>query len=226
MTKLLAIDTSTEACSAALFVEAQVRVRFRMAPREHSQLLLPMLDELLGEAGLAVTQLDALAFGCGPGAFTGVRIAAGVIQGIALGADLPVVPVSSLAALAQGACRESGARRVLAAIDARMGEVYWGAYEADADGLMVVLGDERVVAPEAVSMPEGNGWTGAGSGWDTYHEVLVQHHGEALVEWQAQRFPHAHDVALLGVRDFATDLGVSAEQALPHYVRDQVVQRP
>jgi tRNA threonylcarbamoyladenosine biosynthesis protein TsaB len=226
MTNLLAIDTSTEACSAALSVDDRVSARFRLAPREHSQLLLPMLDELLEEAGLAVTQLDALAFGCGPGAFTGVRIAAGVIQGIALGADLPVVSVSSLAALAQGAWREFGAGRVLAAIDARMGEVYWGLYEAGAAGLMTPVAEERVAAPDDVTPPQGGGWIGAGSGWDTYHEVLAQRLGDAVEGWQAQRFPHAHDVAVLGVRDFAAGLGVPAEQALPHYIRDRVVQVP
>src|SRR3569833_3307602 len=132
--KLLAIDTATEACSAALYLDGAVNKRYVLAPREHALLILPMIDELLRDANLSPLELDAVAFGRGPGAFTGLRIAAGVAQGIAYGADLPVVPVSSLAALAQGCYRERGVTRVLATIDARIGEVYWGAYRLGSDG--------------------------------------------------------------------------------------------
>ena len=122
--KILALDTSTEACSAALLIDTEIHQRYEVAPREHGALILPMIETLLSEAGCAPTQLDALAFGRGPGAFVGVRIATGVAQGIAFAADLPVIPVSSLAAMAQSV--EHG--NVYSAIDARMNEVYWGAY--------------------------------------------------------------------------------------------------
>ncbi|MEJ2346079.1 MAG: tRNA (adenosine(37)-N6)-threonylcarbamoyltransferase complex dimerization subunit type 1 TsaB [Gammaproteobacteria bacterium] len=220
--KLMAIDTSTEACSAALYVDGEVQVRFQLAPREHSRLLLPMMEGLLQDADLSVRRLDALAFGRGPGSFTGVRIAAGMIQGVALGADLPVVPVSSLTALAQGTLRETGAERVLAAIDARMHEVYWGACEAGATGMMETANEECVALPQEVPLPAGDGWTGAGSGWDTYHQVLEARLGGRLRGWSAGRFPSAEDVAVLGVRGLERGEAVAAELALPRYLRNQV----
>ena len=148
--KLLAIDTAESACSAALMVDGEVRSRMEQAARGHSERILPMMQSLLSEAGCSLNDLDTLAFGRGPGSFTGLRIAAGVIQGSALGAGLPVVPVSTLRALAQGAFRMHGARQVLSALDARMAEVYWGAYALDGKDLMQPLIDELVCAPEAV----------------------------------------------------------------------------
>jgi len=221
--KLLAIETATEACSAALFIDGEVHERFQVAPREHSRLLLPMLDELLGETGITLKMLDALAFGRGPGSFTGVRIAVSIIQGIALGADLPVVPVSTLAALAQGVLRSCGDRQVLAAIDARMEEVYWGAYRADDEGIMRLTGEERVLAAQQVPLPEGAGWTGAGTGWQAYGSVLSERLGTQLNQWHGERYPSAADVAVLGAAGFDEGRAVAAEQALPVYLRDKVV---
>lgn len=224
--KLLAIETATEACSVALYIDGAVSWRYQVAPREHSRLLVPMLDELLAEAQLALGQLDAVAFGRGPGAFTGVRIAASAIQGIAFGAGLPVVPVSSLAAIAQGMQRELGAARVLAAIDARMSEIYWGAFQFGADGALACRGEEGVLAPEHVPLPTESGWCGAGSGWDTYADVLQQRLGARVDVWQADRFPHARDIAVLAAHDFTHGLALAADQALPVYLRDQVVREP
>lgn len=220
--KLLAIDTSTVSCSAALYVEGKVTEQFQLAPREAASLILPMLESLLAEAGISLSQLDSLAFGCGPGSFTGVRIATGVIQGIALGAGLPVVPVSTLAALAQGVNREHGDERVLAALDARMQEVYWGAYEKGADGLMTLVGEERVALPQNVPFPEGDGWAGAGSGWDVYATGLEQQAGERVRQWYAECHPHAQDIAVLAVAGFEQGKAVAAELALPVYLRDEV----
>ena len=149
--KLLAIDTATEGCSAALLIDNKMAVRMDVQPRKHAELILPMLDELLSEAGLSVSQLDALAFGRGPGAFTGVRIATGVIQGVAFAADLPVVPVSTLRALAQRTYNEYNHTNVLTAFDARMDEVYWAAYQLDDNGLMSLVGEEAVLSPDDVS---------------------------------------------------------------------------
>ena len=218
--KLLAIDTSTDACSAALAIEGAVVERCALTPRGHAEHILPMVEALLGEAGLSLAGLDALAFGRGPGSFTGVRIAAGVIQGLALGTNLPVVPVSSLAALAQGA----GADRILAALDARMDEVYWGAYVRGVDGLVRVVGTERVLAPCRIPLPAGDHWTGVGSGWDRYAELLQQRVGEKLDGWLPGRHPHARDVALLGAEGYRCGLAVAAELALPVYLRDEIVR--
>jgi tRNA threonylcarbamoyladenosine biosynthesis protein TsaB len=220
--KLLAIDTAAEACSAALYLDGEIRSRFVHAPRRHGELILPMMDELLRDAGLVPGQLDALAFGRGPGAFTGVRIATGVVQGVAFAADLPVVPVSNLAALAQRTFREGGHRRILAAFDARMGEVYWGAYEIGDSGFAEAVGAEQIEAPERVEVPPGDGWQGAGSGWGTYPDVLRERVGPVLVGVTPDLVCHAHDVALLGAEGFAAGRAVASEQALPVYLRDRV----
>ncbi len=220
--KLLAIETATEACSAALYLDGALSERYVLAPREHARLILPMVDELLREADLSPGALDAVAFGRGPGAFTGLRIAAGVAQGIAFGADLPVVAVSSLAALAQGLCRQRGAARVLAAVDARIGEVYWGIYEADAARLMVSRGEEQVILPGEVALPEGGGWHGAGSAWEVYGDILRARLSGRLAEIDAARHPRAHDVALLAAAAYRRGEAVSAELAAPVYLRDDV----
>lgn len=219
--KLLAIDTSEDACSAALLIDDAVTERFELAPRRHSELILPMMEALLVDAGLGLGELDALAFARGPGSFTGVRIAASIIQGSALGAGLPVVPVSSLQALAQGGRRECGAAGVLAALDARMHEVYWGAYRVDTGGIMRAVIEEAVYAPSRVAVPDGDGWIAVGSGWRSYAESLGACcvvgpgiRGDALV--------HAQDVAVLGRALFDEGQTVTAEQALPVYLRDEV----
>lgn len=215
--KLLAFDTATDACTAALSVDGDVLERFEIGTR-HAARLLPMVDELLAEAGLTLKALDAIAFGRGPGSFTGLRIGAGVAQGLAFGAELPVVPVSSLAALAQG----TDAPRVLAAFDARMQQVYWGSYVRNADRLVVLQGKEQVIAPHAVALPHGQDWAGAGSGWDQYGEALRARLGGQLRDWRAGCYPHARNVAELGVAAVLQGQAVPAELALPVYLRDDV----
>jgi len=213
---ILALETATEACSAALFIDGEVRERFQIAPRGHSDLILPMIDELFAEAGIGLNRVDAVAFGRGPGAFTGVRIAVGVTQGITFAADLPAVPVSTLAAVAQG----MDAERVLVAMDARMNEVYWGAYERNPAGLVIVTGEERISPPEAVALPAPGDWFGAGSGWGAYREALTAHC--PVRAFDANALPHAGAVARLGAAAFAAGEAVSPEQALPVYLRDEV----
>lgn len=220
--RLLAIDTSAEACSAALYLDGEIAERFAIQPQRQSELILPMMDELLAAAGLAVADLDALAFGRGPGSFTGVRIATGVVQGAAFAADIPVVPVSTLAALAQGHLRETGHARVLAAFDARMNEVYCAACVPDASGTMRVVGEERIVPPGEVPVPEGSEWHGVGSGWGTYAEVLRERLGDRVSVVRADAQCRARDVARIAAVDFAAGRAVPAEQALPVYLRDQV----
>ncbi|QBQ56125.1 tRNA (adenosine(37)-N6)-threonylcarbamoyltransferase complex dimerization subunit type 1 TsaB [Nitrosococcus wardiae] len=220
--KLLALDTSTEACSAALLIADQIRERFVVTPQGHSDLILNMLEALLAEAGMSLSAVDALAFGQGPGSFTGVRIGVGVAQGIAFAHDLPVLPVSSLAALAQSC----GAKKILAAIDARMGEVYWGAYEQGAEGLVRLTGAEQVCAPEAVPLVAGEGWFGAGTGWGTYKDKLRGRLEERVTGWEAECYPRAIAIAQLGAAAFARGEAVMAEQALPVYLRNNVAKKP
>lgn len=221
--KLLALDTSTEACTVALAIDGAIQERFELGTR-HAERILGMVEALLAEGGIAVRQLDAFAFGRGPGSFTGLRIGAGVVQGLAFGADRPVVPVSSLAVLAQGVAQP----RVLAAFDARMHQVYWGAYERTDQGLVTLRGEERVLAPADVPLPGGEGWWGAGSGWDAYHAALAARLGGRLSGWTPKAYPHAGDLARLALPALAAGRWVRAEDAVPVYIRDQVAvkQRP
>jgi tRNA threonylcarbamoyladenosine biosynthesis protein TsaB len=223
--KLLAIDTSTEACSAALYIDGEVATRYQLAPREHARLILPMIDGLLSEAGVSLVGLDALAFGRGPGSFTGVRIATGVIQGLAYGAGLPVVPVSSLAALAEGVRRERQQTQVLAAVDARIGEVYWGAYQVDERDQMVVVGAEQVCPPQAVPGPATGLWFGAGSGWAAYTDTLKTQVGARLGGFDGHCYPQAADVARLAITALVAGEAVDANQALPVYLRNKVARK-
>ena len=223
--KLLAIDTTEDSCSVALCVDDEMLWRFQIAPRRHSELILPMVDEVLAEAGLVVQQLDALAFGRGPGSFTGVRIAAGVIQGIALGADLPVAPVSTLVALAQGAWRSHGATVVLSALDARMGEIYWARCQLQ-HGVMMVDGEERVGKPDLAIEPPGGACWGVGSGWGVYSDLLLQSTGISAQHVLGEQRIHARDVASLGLAALLAGQIVAPEQALPVYIRDNVAKKP
>jgi len=224
--KILAIDTATEACSAALYFDGEINQQYRVAPREHSHIILPMIDQLLAEAGIGVSELDALAFGRGPGSFMGVRIAAGVTQGIAFAWDLPVVPVSTLAAIAQTAHTGTGAARVLSAIDARMNEVYWAAYRLSENGCMHLVGEESVIPPDQVQKPVEDGWTGAGSGWFTYGEVLKASLGSDVLSGQLNEcFPSAESIAKLAVAEYEAGRHVPASKAVPVYLRDNVAKK-
>ncbi len=220
---LLAIDTSTDACSCALWQDGACREVFELAPRRHGELILGMAERLLTDAGITLKELDALAFGRGPGAFTGVRIATGVVQGIAFAIERPVAPVSSLQAMAQGVARELDQDSVLAAFDARMNEVYWGAYRRSESGVVEPVTEETVCAPEHVPVPSEGNWFGAGQGWESYRASLLRATASRLIGVDPNRYPHARDVATLGAA--AVDRGdvVAAEQALPVYLRDKVV---
>lgn len=226
--KLLAIETSTIACSVALCRDGEITERYELAPQRHADLVLPMAESLLSEAGLSLTGLDAIAFARGPGAFTGLRIAAAVAQGMAYGAGLPVIPVSTLAALAQGVIADGLADRVLAAMDARMGEVYWGAFEADADGLARVLGEECVCAPDRVPQVEADGWFAAGDGWASYRALLESRLGlgRELAGCDEQRYPRARDVARLALAIHQRGGARPAAEAVPAYLRDRVASPP
>jgi len=218
--KILAIDTATEACSAALSVHGEQTECYEIAPRRHAELILGMVDQLLSSAGLQVADLDALAFGCGPGAFTGVRISAGVIQGLAFAAKLPVVPISTLATLAQGATGEYA--DIISAIDARMHEIYWGMYHTGPDGLVLPVRADALSRPDQIEIPAGTNWYGAGSGWESYADILRERLGDCLAGYSGDRFPRAADMIPLAIRDFRLGKSVPADQALPVYLRDKV----
>ena len=222
--KLLAVETSTEACSAALFMYGDVSERFELAPKEHTKLILPMIDSLMAEAGLKPQQLDALAFSRGPGSFTGVRIATGVIQGIALGADLPVVPVSTLAALAQDFFDHGDDDVAYVAMDARMGEIFWGVYRCDERGYAELVGEEAVTPASLVEFPDLDG-VGIGSGWGVYAQELMARLAGHVSYYEADRLPRASAIACLAARDFELGLAVSVEQAMPVYLRDKVAKK-
>lgn len=175
-TRILAIDTATEACSVAIWNQGEVHALFELCPREHTQRILPLVQQVLAESGLSLSQLDALAFGRGPGSFTGVRIGIGIAQGLALGAELPMLGISTLQTMAQGAWRITGAQRVLAAIDARMGEVYWGQFERQLDGQWLESAGEAVLSPqqalERAQHLQGD-WAHVGTGWQTYPDLVA-----------------------------------------------------
>jgi len=221
--RLIALETATEACSAALWVDGELRWLLEPgAARRHGELILDQVDRLLAEAGLVPGQLDAVGVGRGPGAFTGVRLGLGVAQGLAFAVGCPVVPVSTLAALAQqGADR--GARQVLALLDARMGEVYWSLLAVDAQG-RVGVSEEHLSAPGQVLAA----WTGAprlalGSGLGAYPE-LIDRLGLGAAEADPAALPGAREVALLAVAAYARGESVSPELAQPVYLRDRVAE--
>ncbi len=220
--KILALETSTERCSAALSIDGEVIEQAQTAVRAHAELILPMVEALLTEAGMSLPQLDALAFGRGPGGFTGVRVATAMVQGLAFGADRPVVPVSDLMALAAGAHRQHGKRKILACLDAHMHEVYWCAYEvADPDRIIEFL-PEQLSTTESVQPPNAGPWFWAGSGFAAYGETLTTRLGSVLDGQDAALLPQARDIASLAIRLFAQGHAVSADQALPVYLRDRV----
>ncbi len=226
--KLLAIDTVTEACSVALMYDDEIRESYEVTPRGHSQRVLPMVEQLLSQAGLKPTQLDALVMDRGPGSFTGVRIGVSVIQGLAFALDLPVISISSLAALAQAAYRKQGSEQVLAVIDARMGEVYWGYYKLE-HGRMCLQADEAVSPVAAISRQPGE-WLAVGSGCQTYPNELSGLTGVRCLAYNGSVdddcYPRASALLELARFDWADKKLLSAEQAQPVYLRDKVAKKP
>ena len=218
---LLALETSTEACSVALVHGDRLIERFEVAPRRHAELALPWADAVLAEAGLARGVLDAIAVGRGPGAFTGVRLGVSLAQGMALALGVPAVGLSTLAALAMRAPAGEG-ERVMAAIDARMGEVYWCLYEMR-DGEPQALCPEQVSRPEALDT-DGNrdGWHGVGTGFGAQEGALAKRFGARLHTLDVTALPHAVDIARLGVAAIARGEAVAPERLEPAYLRNQV----
>jgi tRNA threonylcarbamoyladenosine biosynthesis protein TsaB len=229
--KILALDTATENCSAALWVDGSLVQREVEVPRGHADLILTMIDELLAQAATALAGLDAIAFGRGPGSFTGVRLAASVTQGLAFGADLPVVPISDLRAVAQRAlncmaAENAAMRHILVCNDARMHEVYWACFERTTDDVMTPVGTERVSKPVDVHLPAE--WSGtlvsaAGRGFAAYTE-LKENLQSALTNINEHILPGAGEIASLAVAEVRAGRLLPPEEAVPVYLRDDVAR--
>jgi tRNA threonylcarbamoyladenosine biosynthesis protein TsaB len=222
--KILALDTATEACSASLCIGDRRLDRYVELERGHAEQILPMIDALLSEAGIGLSALDAIAFGRGPGGFTGVRLAASVVQGLAFGADVGVVPVSSLAAVAQRAIQlEADASRVLVVNDARMREVYWAEFEV-ALRAPVLIGAEGVGPADSVQLPapqNGRSWVAVGRGLVAW-PVLAERCRAAGAQVHPDLLPRASEVLTLARTEVAAGRVLAAEAAIPVYVRDNV----
>ena len=219
--KLLAVDTATEACSVALWLDGAVYERFELTGREHSRLLPAMLQGLLADCGVVLSAIDGIACGVGPGSFAGVRIGVGFVKGLALGLERPVVPVTSLAMLAQGAIRLHRAEAVLAAIDARMNEVYFCRYAA-VDGLALAQEAAQVVAPAALTLPAEGAYAAVGSGWKTHLQALRGRSAATLHPLDGETLPAARDALPLAHREFAVGRAIGAGELLPLYLRNRV----
>ena len=215
--KLLVLDTSTEWCSAALWLDGRIQARRVLAEQRHSSLLLPMVDALLRESGLTLRQLDGIGYGAGPGSFTGLRIACAVTQGLAFGADLPVVGVSTLESIAE----QTDAGQVLTVLDARMAEVYWAAYRREGAGWRAAS-EPQLALPESVAVPSDGDWIGAGNGFAALGEVLRPRLAAALVRIDDTLMPDAAAMAPLAARAFECGEGMDAALAAPIYLRDKV----
>lgn len=220
--KLLALDTAMEACSVALLSGDTLLTRYEEPGRGHAERILPLIDTVMVEGGLKLRDLDCLAVGRGPGAFTGVRIAISIAQGLAFGAGLKVVPISDLAALAQRGAKD--ASTILACSDARMGEVYWAEFAVDSDGLVSAVSEERLSAPAEVRLSRPGAWAGVGRGFAAYPDLiaLLDDSRNSNVTVHDNFLPRAEEIARLAARDWLRGAAVQPEEALPVYLRDQV----
>jgi len=217
---ILALDTSTEFCSAALWLDGVLDERETLAGQTHSSVLLGMVDELLDAHALTVHDLDGIAFGEGPGSFTGLRIACGVVQGLAFGAELPVVGVGTLLAMAAG----SGAERGACCLDARVHEIYHAAYERHA-GIWRAVHEPSLCAPLSVPNLPDAGWFAIGSAFRVYRDVLGQRYSGQLHAIEPDRYPHARDIAALAIPRFLSGATAAPEDAAPVYLREKVALR-
>lgn len=224
-TKILAIDTSTDACSAALMIDDCTLLEYcTLAPREHTQNILPMVDNLLVRASIKLSELDAIAFCRGPGSFTGVRIGLGIAQGLALGADLPLIDISTLAAIAEGAWRKTSISNILTAIDAHMGEVYWAQYQRQEAGYWLGEETEQVVKPAdlaKITINMTGCWVTAGTGWQTYPTLLMSNNRLKLIHGYTL-FPSAYDILSLALYRFRLGHIQTVDLVQPHYIHNNI----
>lgn len=216
---ILALDTATEACSVALKWQGKIYSHFEKCPREHTQKILPMVEQVLNQANVSLNELDAIAFGQGPGSFTGVRIGVAAAQGLAFGAELPMVGVSTLAAMAQQAIDNSNVDRVVAAIDARMGEIYHAIF-SNHQGIATIEQTEQVIAPDELEIASEMSGVAVGTGWETYRDILSEKY--PLVTQTDIALPRAYDMLKLANKLYADGQTTPAANAQPVYLRDKV----
>jgi tRNA threonylcarbamoyladenosine biosynthesis protein TsaB len=219
--KILAFDTSQTACSVALLLDDKIIERHEVTPMQQAKIILPMLSQLLSSENIELKQLDAIAFGCGPGSFTGVRIAVSVAQGLAFAANKPLIPVSSLAATAQAAFQKLGWKKLLVALDARIEEVYWACYTAQSDDLVRLVGKEVVGIPESIALPDQGEWYGVGNAWEVYQSRIIiqpQEIDMGCLPMASAMLPLAKAILLQGG-------GIAPNDAKPVYLRDNVAKK-
>jgi len=216
--KILALETSTEFCSVALNLDGEVSGKEILAGRNHSEMILAMVQEMLAEAGLALQQIDGIAFGAGPGSFTGLRIACGVAQGLAFAADLPVAAIGTLEAVAQ----QIDQRKVIVALDARMSEIYHAAFEKITGQSWEMISPPALCPPQHAPLVSGNEWHGCGSGFDVYHDILTMQYRTNIRQIHSGLHPRAHEMAQLALPKFRDGAYTDAALAAPLYIRNKV----
>jgi len=218
--KILAFDTSHTACSVALTDGQKVYLSHEIVPMQQTRLILPTIDKLLHDAHLSLKELDAIAYGCGPGSFTGIRIASSVAQGISFGSKLPVIRISSLAALAQSAYNKQQWSRIFVAVDARVQKIYWAVYTADQQGHVRLEGVETVCAPDKIVLATQQQGVGVGDGWEKYGESMTKHLGFSPLAIDAQQIPSADALLILAQEKFAKKEWSLPHEALPIYLSE------
>ncbi len=221
---ILALDTCTELCSVALLYQGELYQHNQMTERGHSDMVLSMMTALLDEAGATIADVDVIAFGRGPGSFTGVRIGVGVAQGIAYARNIPVVGISTLAAVAQTAVDKLTTDRVAVAMDARMGEIYCASYQSQ-NGLVSLVDEERVCSAEQFKPYSNEKWLGVGTAWRDYHQALSVNFAMTDSDYFTDFYPHAASIIKLAEKQVELGATVSADQALPVYLRNNVAKK-
>ena len=211
--KILAVNSSDDMLSVALNLDGQIYAKYEQVARNHNRSVLVLIHQLLAEAGIGLNQIDGMAFGEGPGSFTGLRIAAGVAQGIAFGVDVPVIPVSCMAAIAQ----KQEPNKIVTALDAKRGKIFWASYIRDERGLASLQGVEKLTDITELGIT-GSEWYGAGSGWDMHAPVLLAQNEHCVVGWIANQIPQASEIAILAANYFERGLGKDAHLAIPRYM--------
>jgi tRNA threonylcarbamoyladenosine biosynthesis protein TsaB len=215
--KILAFDTSSSVISIALQCDEEQVFFHQVAPLQHTQLILPNIKSLLDSCDLSLNQLDAIAYACGPGSFTGIRIASSIAQGFGLATSLPIIPISSLAVLAQTAYLEQQWTNLLIALDARMDQIYWAVYQTNANGIVELLGEEQVLFPDQTSINNNQlDWFGVGDGWDKYQTALSKHNVQKMANAQQ---PHARALLSLAKIKLKNGDWVASRDAVPIYLR-------
>ncbi|MGE3920981.1 MAG: tRNA (adenosine(37)-N6)-threonylcarbamoyltransferase complex dimerization subunit type 1 TsaB [Gammaproteobacteria bacterium] len=218
MTKLLALDCSTAACSVAINHQGHIIQHFQVQPREHNRLILPMVEAVLAEAQCHLIEIDAVAFACGPASFTGIRLCTSVAQALAFGIDKPVIPISSLRILAQSASRKTGAKNVLVGLDARMHELYYAQYQMNDDNIMQLIGKELLLKPNQVQFALDEEQALIGDAWDTYASDF-NFRAQSI---HSNIYPEAYDLAVIAAQAYQLGHLFSAEHALPTYLRQDI----